>query len=733
MSQNMTSYAKDSTKPPLTAGNKSMRRSLMWAGKSTRSAFSRGNPKLDPLSEQPEPRPVTEGAPESREGPPPSTANSKAPRGSVEAQGSVSAVAERTVGVGVLKLNSIMKQEEEVEHVVSIWAPSARFPSEKGDSFEEWDPIMREVLDSKTGQYDKSRRAERLQVHLRAFNNPDADGLIKATPTILSGICKTSKMGFAGAPTKPRSDIYITIDEAILSKQTLLSRSGGSPSSLPTGIHGNNLQATVEVRRSTGERIDNCIYASSNTEGVSTWKTVAAERGDPWKQTLRLLIAPQDVYGSHIVLHVADMPNPPFAVAYLPLWDQQAFVRDGPHGLLLYRLDDNTSSAQPAGQGKAGYLSLPWTPRGREEHQAEVTGPLAMIRAETYLCSTRFSQDRIVLGLLRWKECAREEVPNLLKQLVFVAEIEVVKLLNDVLDALFGILVEYAGNDDYEDLVFTALVRVLDIVHDRRFNLAPLVDQYAENKYNYPFATPCLVRSFTRLLSKPTEPETARKLRATFKVVRHILKFITHARGQQKVKEAGIGITGSTPGFTRHLRSIFKALDAMMRSTSPVLVGSQTLAVQHFHTWLPELAGLLTTEEILHVAIDFMDSCAAVKGKLVLYKLVLIINYAKLDIFSHPEQRSALSANTVRWIAPHWGSPPEVTEQWREQVRLCCSVLASQVDHLGPEIPDYIPKIIESYLAIQAVEKRPKSRLSLLFPTTYPFPSKPTTEEATVD
>ena len=733
MSQNMTSYAKDSTKPPLTAGNKSMRRSLMWAGKSTRSAFSRGNPKLDPLSEQPEPRPVTEGAPESREGPPPSTANSKAPRGSVEAQGSVSAVAERTVGVGVLKLNSIMKQEEEVEHVVSIWAPSARFPSEKGDSFEEWDPIMREVLDSKTGQYDKSRRAERLQVHLRAFNNPDADGLIKATPTILSGICKTSKMGFAGAPTKPRSDIYITIDEAILSKQTLLSRSGGSPSSLPTGIHGNNLQATVEVRRSTGERIDNCIYASSNTEGVSTWKTVAAERGDPWKQTLRLLIAPQDVYGSHIVLHVADMPNPPFAVAYLPLWDQQAFVRDGPHGLLLYRLDDNTSSAQPAGQGKAGYLSLPWTPRGREEHQAEVTGPLAMIRAETYLCSTRFSQDRIVLGLLRWKECAREEVPNLLKQLVFVAEIEVVKLLNDVLDALFGILVEYAGNDDYEDLVFTALVRVLDIVHDRRFNLAPLVDQYAENKFNYPFATPCLVRSFTRLLSKPTEPETARKLRATFKVVRHILKFITHARGQQKVKEAGIGITGSTPGFTRHLRSIFKALDAMMRSTSPVLVGSQTLAVQHFHTWLPELAGLLTTEEILHVAIDFMDSCAAVKGKLVLYKLVLIINYAKLDIFSHPEQRSALSANTVRWIAPHWGSPPEVTEQWREQVRLCCSVLASQVDHLGPEIPDYIPKIIESYLAIQTVEKRPKSRLSLLFPTTYPFPSKPTTEEATVD
>ncbi|KAK3939252.1 hypothetical protein QBC46DRAFT_438181 [Diplogelasinospora grovesii] len=723
ISQGMQQFAKDSTKPPLTSGNKSMRRSLMWAGKSTRSAFSRGNPKLDALSEQPEEMPPGSSAGlESRDGPPPSTANSKAGR---------SSTADRTVGVGILKLNSIMKQDEEVEHVVSIWAPCPRFQSSERQEADEWDPLIREIMDSMSGQYEKSRRAERLQVHLRAFNNPDADYLIKATPTVLSGICKTNKMGFAGAPTKQRSDIYVTIDQAILNRQTLLSRYGGSATSIPSSIHGTNLQVTLEVRRQTGERIDNCIYPSSNTEGVSTWKSVATERGDPWRQTIKLVVAPQDVYSAHLVLHLADAPNGAFAVAYMPLWDQQAFIHDGSHGLLLYRLDENTSTPQAGPQGKGGYLSLPFTSRGRDEH--EVTGPFAMLRLETYLCSTRFSQDKVVLGLTRWKESSRDDIPSLLKQFIFVAEIEVVKLLNDVLDALFGILCEYTGNDDYEDLVFTALVRVLDIVHDRRFNLAPLVDQYAENKFNYPFATPCLVRSFTRLLSKPTEPETSRKLRATFKVARHILKFITHARGQQKAKEAGIGITSSNPGFTRHLRSIFKALDAMMRNTTPLLVGSQTLAVQHFHTWLPELASLLTTEEILHVAIDFMDSCSMVKGKLVLYKLVLIINYSKLDIFSHPEQRSALSANTVRWIAPHWGFTDEVTEQWKEQVRLCCSVLASQVEHLGPEIPDYIPKIIQSYLAIQAVEQKPKTKLSLLFPMSYPFPTKPTAEETVFD
>lgn len=732
ISQALPQFSKDSSKPPSSSGSKSVRRSLMWAGKNPKSAFSRGDKKLDSLSEQPEEvtSPVTAGA-ESRDGPPPSTANSKAGRPSVD--GHVPhAVADRAVGAGVLRLNPVMKQDEEVEHIVSIWAPSARLSSEKQDG-EAWDPLLREVMNSKTGSYEKSRRAERLQVHLRAFNHPDADALIKATPTVLSGICKTSKMGFAGAPTKPRSDIYLTIDEAVLNRQTLLSRSGSSPTSIPNSVHGNNLQVTLEVHRSSGERIENCIFSSSNADPASTWTSVVAERGEPWRQTVKLVLAPQDVSHAHVLMHLADAPNPAFAIAYMPLWDQQAFIRDGQHSLLLYKLDENTATAQAPGQSKGGYLSLPFSARGKDEQQAEVTGPLAVVRVETYLCSTKFSQDRVVLGLLAWKESPRDAIPDLLKQFIFVPEIEVVKLLNDVLDALFGILVEFSGNDDYEDLVFTALVRVLDIVHDRRFNLAPLVDQYAETRFSYPFATLSLVRSFIRLLSKPTEPETARKLRATFKVARHILKFITHARGQQKAKEAGIGITGSNSNFTRHLRSIFKALDAMMRSTAPVLVGSQTLAVQHFHTWLPELAGLLTAEEILHIAIDFMDSCSAVKGKLILYKLVLIINYSKLDLFSHPEQRSALSANTVRWIAPHWGHTDEVTEQWREQVRLCCSVLASQIDHLGPEIPDYVPKIIQSYLAIQAVPKKPKDRLSFLFPSSYPFPSKPIAEEAVFD
>ncbi|KAH7192058.1 uncharacterized protein B0J16DRAFT_262224 [Fusarium flagelliforme] len=720
-------YSRDQAKPNSSGGIKS-RRSLMWGSKSSRG-ISRGSPvsRMDAVAEQNDERHSMNGS-ESREGSgPPSTAGSKAGSPSDGTQ-----TADRTVGLGVLRLNPIMKQDDEVEHLMSIWSASLRHAGEK-DAGDDWDPLVKELLDSPSGHYEKSRRSDRLQLQLKSFNHSDADILIKSTPTMLSGVAKTSKMGFSGAPTRPRSDIYFTLKDAVLGKQNLLSRFGGSATAMPSSVNGNNLQITLEVRKTSGERFENCIFASSNTEPLSTFKSLATERGESWNQTLRLSLAPNDVPHAHVVMFVSDMPNPPFAIAHIPLWDQGAFIRDGLHGLLLYKIDEHTSTAQPGPTGKGGYLSLSWTPQGKDDHSADTNGPLAVLRTDTYLCSTRFSQDRVVLGLLKWRDLQREDVPGVLKQFIFVPEIEVVKLLNDVLDALFGILVEYSGSGEFEDLVFTALVRVLGIVHDRRFNLGPLVDQYAENQFNYPFATPCLMRSFTRLLQNPSEPEIARKLRATFKVVRHILKFITHARNQQKEKEAGIGITSATTGFTRELRAIFKALDAMMRNTAPALVGTQTLAVQHFHLWLPELAGLLNTEEILHIAIDFMDSCTDVKGKLILYKLVLIINYGKLDLFAHPDQKLALSTNTVRWITPHWGHTGVVTDQWRDQIRLCCSVLASQIDYLGSEIPDHIPKIIDSYLAILATPRKSKDRLSLLFPSSYPFPTKPVNDDLEFD
>jgi dedicator of cytokinesis protein 3 len=632
----------------------------------------------------------------------------------------------RTVAVGVLRVDALMRAQSEADQAISLWSlPSAL--DETAEESNDWDDILPEIYPSTTGRYRKNATISRITIHVKAFAHPDAENLVEKTPTLLHSIKQTRKIGFSGAPTKPRSDIYISLLEPFLPRNSFLSHPKTGTVPLGQASSMENLQLTIEVRKASGERIESCIYPSSNSMGHTAWRTSAVDRGEGWNHTIRLSIKPEDVPGSHIVMSIADAPGFPFALCWMPLWDHDAFLRDGEHSLGLYRYDEYTSTMIA---GKGAYLGLPWSARRKDE---QVMGPMAALRLQTYLCSTEYSQDPNLIGLLRWRDQQGGDLVALLRKFPFVAEIEIVKLLNEVFDALFEILVEYAGSDEYEDLVFNAIVIVLGIVHDRRFNLGPLVDQYAETKFNYPFATSCLLRSFGRLLLTPMEPECSKRLRASFKVGRQIFKFIMNAREQQKEKEAGIGITSRQPTFAKDLTKIFQLTEALMSNPAPVLVGTKTILVQNFHTWLPELTPMMTPAEILKWTSSFIDSCSGAQGRLILYKLLLIHHLTGLETFKAADIRPTLLANTVKWLAPHWGRVENVTDQWKDQVRLCCSVVAAQVEELGKEACEYIPKLIDSYRAIQATPRLRKKTLSLLFPTSYPFPSRPTTTEATFD
>ncbi|EGE85439.1 hypothetical protein RJZ56_006040 [Blastomyces dermatitidis] len=682
-------------------GSLKTRRSMMWGPK------SRG--------------PGSEVGKELSRHPPQSSDSVTAKPSKADTSGKEAAVA-RVVGLGALDIGAILKQCKEVEQVVNIWSPR-RKTDEEDDYSEGFDEIVRSLLYSATKQYVRSFRAGRVHVQLHPFTSEDAETLVRNNPTSLHNVTQTKRIGFPGAPTKPRSDIYVTLNRAIISQDALLSHPINCQVPVPqiTGLR--NLQLTLEVRNTAGARIEHCIYPSSNALGQTAWRTTVAERGAAWNQTIRLNIPADQVPGAHLIMSVADAPEFPFALSWMPLWDQQAFIRDGRHSLLLHAYDKSTSSIE---NGRGAYLSLPWSALGKNESTKDeaVTGPLATLSLETDLCSTEYSQDHVILGLISWREKSATEVLELLKRIVFVPEIEIVKQLRDVFDALFGIIVENAGNEEYEDLVFNDLVTVLGIVHDRRFNLGPLVDHYAENQFNFPFATPCLIRSYCRLLQATPDSQQSRSLRAAFKVGRHLLKFIINAREQQKAKEEGIGITKVQSTFNRDLHFIFKSVEALMQNPAPILVGSKTLVVQHFHTWLPELSSALTKEEIINIALSFMDSCKDVKSMLILYKLVLILNYIRLPLFESPKDREMLFSSCVDWLAPYWGQTDDANDQYRDQVRLCSSIVAEQLKYPSPEMYVYMPKAVASYCVLVADGVEETDWLSMLFSKSFPFQLK---------
>ena len=688
------------------------RRSLMFGSIRAKSGLDRRkatyqNAQIEKQNEENPPAPISKDGPGLDATPPPKAKSADVPR---------------TIAVGVLELKTVMAQDKDLDRSFTMWTPP---PYDKSTKSEDEEPIAHhfgKLLYSPNGLYIGSKIASVVNVQVHAFTAPDAQSLIRSSPTTMHGITQTQKIGFSEAPTKSRSDIYITFSEAAVSQAAWLSHPelGAVGISRPSPFL--NLQLTMEVRDSNGKRIENTIYPTSNGAGVTAWRTTMAEQGAKWDQTICLRIPSEQVKRSHLIMSIAEAPEFPFALTWMPLWDQQAFVQDGRHSLTMHVYDKSTSSVVG---GKGAYLSLPWQ---NDDH----TGHAATLVLYSSLCSTELSQDQVLLGLINWKHQPSAKLMDLLKKIVFVPEIEIVKQRNDLFNALFALLVHQAGEREYEALIFNDLVTVLGMVHDRRFNLGPLIDQYAEHDFDFPSAAPCLMRSFARLVKNASDPQQSRNLRATFKVGRYIMKFIFKARQQQKFEATNL--VTHHHDFNQEMKAIFETLEDLMQNNSPSLIGSKTLVVQHFHTWLPELLVVFPRDEIIRIASRFMDASAAVTGRLVLFRILLVLHYVQADeLWRDAADRQRLFSNCSRWLSPYWGTTTQPTEQWREQIRLCASVVAELLKHPGAALLDFMPKIVESYWAVESMNVSEKPALSLLFPQAYPFPSRPATSKVVFD
>ena len=623
----------------------------------------------------------------------------------------------RVVGVGVLDIAHLLRSDEEADgESVTIWAPSRS--EEKMNAI---DPLVRSFLKTSSSEgFAICNKVSRVEFNLKPYLAPDAETLIRNNPTSMHMINKTQKMGFSEAPSKTRSDIYLTLCRANIMPGAQLSHPevGLTPIKAATLL---NLQLTMEVRDASGRRIDQCIFVSSNSAGVTAFRTNATELESDWDQTVCLRIPANKVAECHLILSIADAPEFPFALAWMPLWDRQAFVSDGRHSLILHAYDKSTSSIV---RGRGAYLSLPWNNSNFAAGHDGVRASLACLEISTKLCSTEFSQDRLLVSLINWKHQSSVQLMDLLQKLVFVPEIEIVKQFNDVLDALFAVLVHKSGESKFEDLIFNDIVFVLGIVHDRRFNLGPLVEQYADNHFNSPYAASCLIRSFTRLLQSVSDPQSARDMRALFKVGKQFMKLLLASYQQRRISRQNKDTDKKHLSFKDDMQAVLFGLQMMMRSETAALVGSKTLLVQNFHTWLPELLSAYTKDEVITIAFAFVDSGELARGKLILYRLISILNYCKMEqMWFDQKDRALLIKQCITWLAPHW-TQNNLSDDWREQVRLCCSIVAELAKMPTPSLHDFMPYIISAYCYIATEPPTRRRTVSPLFPNAYPLVTK---------
>ncbi|KAI9032699.1 hypothetical protein CLU79DRAFT_883250 [Phycomyces nitens] len=350
----------------------------------------------------------------------------------------------------------------------------------------------------------------------------------------------------------------------------------------------------------------------------------------------------------------------------------------------------------------------------------------------TFLCSTRFTQNKTLVKLLNWSDILEqgaeggEELLSILDKFTFVGEMEVVKFLGDIFDVLLAILAckhkHMHGREDIVDQALAAIIWVLGIVQDRRFsNFRPVLDVYIDQRFapeenistdpktrllqntNDEMTYDQILKGMLRLCTNPSDPKKAKLLRSSMKVWDYLFRFMVRSRDMQKRKEES-GERGLRDiMFKDELQQLLDLIVQMMIPEQPsVMIGSQTLALQHFADVLGELRGVLSPKQLVDITTKFVDTCDHFTGKLVGYKLCMILAIVKGPVFNDYTCRSGLAKHVLRWIQMWMNSYMAVAKdvifarhdqqdgdhqqirlpkaQWLENLRLSLTIVSEVLD-----------------------------------------------------
>lgn len=616
--------------------------------------------------------------------------------------------------------------------------------------------IHQNIINNNTKEYEKSSRAEGLAVSVKVFRG-NAKTVVRENTSLLQDTPHTLRLGFPDVvfPGDARNELYVKLWCGDFTPV----HSGPGRISVANFARGQmgpsavNVQITVEVRDVHGNMVEDVISQGSGEPLMSQFHSMVFMRcNEPtFGELIKIQLPIDEIPQWHLFFtfrnrssrtgkNAVDTSDRPFAFAFQPLFlDSTAFVEDGSHTLIMYRADKISQVTPPV------YLAAPsrWAAGQRPE---QLSAPAEILRLapplkdtltiRSSLCSTKHTQNPVLLRLLRWETIGQDKelLSTLLTKFTFVGEGEIVKFLRDIFDSLFGILVSQNNQKgELDHLVFNALVTVLAIVQDRRFsNFQPVLDVYIEKHFNCAAASPHIIHSMNRLVANPTGPDTASPLRAALKVWHYIFKFIARSRELQKPKEIGMG-GGATADhlettFKRELRSHLSGFTQMMTtSTPPAIIGTQTIALQHFTSILPDLAKLFTTVELVSIATTFATAVTASKGKIVIWKLIMYLQIVKGFLFDSPDSRQLLVEAVVSWIKPHFGRYDEFGHtntndseavrdaarvNWLECTRLCVTIIAVMLDKLQQHLTD--PVILADRKAYRQEQDNVECLLSLL-------------------
>ncbi|GAA5856905.1 hypothetical protein JCM8547_008456 [Rhodosporidiobolus lusitaniae] len=648
--------------------------------------------------------------------------------------------------------------------------------------------LHEDIINSRIKEFEKSPRAEHLAVSVKVLYG-EANELVRDLH--LDDVPFTSRLGFPDVvfPGDERNEVYLKLWSGEFAS---LGGSGGtgtvrSLAQLAAAGGAGNVEVTAELRRRDGTVVERVLSRGAGESKVSHYSSMVFKSNNTptWGELIKLAVPAETMNECHLFLSYSNRnqrgsSDVPFAFSYFPLCtDDSTFQTDGSHSLVLYRYSAEIAIPSFYFQAPSTFdASRQLAPLPPSISRTLVPLANSVVVVRSFLVSTTYTQNETLTRLLNWEKQLvgqPELMEETLTKLKFCPEVEVCKFLRDIFDALFGILVSSANaSGELNNAVFQAIVTLFSIVADRRFaNFSPVLELYISQHFTGSTAAMhMVVRSLANLLRKPTDPANATTLRSSLKVWKWLFKLVVRSREIQRTKGLGASTTSDhlAASFKSEIQALLGQVNSLMRvSTPPSIIGTHTLVVQNFASILPELSSIFDQDELTDIAIAFVDSIGNVKGKLVVYKILLLNQLVKSHLFASPTGRATLVPSIVRWLKPSLGrfeehimcSPTDAQTTrdqarvgWIEALRLSVGVVAAVLDTVQVALVDpelganralvaqeedniecllgLLPRLVDAYREMEnlgnldAIERQRTpasipSTTPVVFPSSYPI------------
>uniref|UniRef100_A0A1B0CEY6 Dedicator of cytokinesis protein 1 n=1 Tax=Lutzomyia longipalpis TaxID=7200 RepID=A0A1B0CEY6_LUTLO len=575
----------------------------------------------------------------------------------------------RPFGVAAIDLTPIIKKPEDFKNNLDL--PFILCEKENLDT------TLKKLINNK----DVGKIDSKLAVSVEILHG-DTKQIREEYPHLVHGnVPIARKMGFPEVifPGDVRNDLYLTLVNGEFSKDV---KSGDK-----------NIEVTVCVCNEKGVVVSDVITLGAGNGMSSEYKSVIYYHEDKpkWNETFKVQVPIEEFKQCHLRFtfkhrssnETKDRAEKPFALSYVKLMQSNGTtLQHMCHKLLVYKIDQKKYDKD----SPLNYLSLPSKFTDLEPNTKPSTVGLSLSAKdffviETNLCSTKLTQDVSLLGLLNWSSNL-DALESSLNAIMGVKPEEVVKFLQDILDALFCILVQNSDPAKYDDLVFRCLLRLIEIVSEIKYqHFQSVLDLYINESFSATLAYDKLINVLqthikNAINSTPTvvQPEVCTQAETEIegllykitKNLQYIMKFIIRSR----ILFAEMNDNKDRIFFEQSLDDLLTSFKNLIACPNNLL-RSQGATLKYLHVIVSDLMQVYSPIRLSQFIVDIIMNIPP--GRLTQSKMMCIKDMIDSKLFKLPECRSIILPVFCQQIKEKLESKEEgdvMSELWQQQKNL---------------------------------------------------------------